>query len=59
MFLHDKGCDPNGHYGPRWDTPQPTPLTTFRQIDQASAARAYWVAARYPWSANQSAATPR
>lgn len=45
--LHNSCRDPDGRYGKRWDTPEPKRLPTFRLIDQASAARAFWVAARY------------
>lgn len=46
VFLHDKVRDPMGRYGDRWDKPQPTALTNYELINQASAARAYWVLAR-------------
>ena len=44
-FVHKEVRDPNGHYGNRWDRPQTTALREFTLLDQASAARAYWVAA--------------
>jgi rhamnogalacturonyl hydrolase YesR len=43
LFLHEKVRDSNGHYGGRWGALETR--TKFRLIDQASAARAYWVAA--------------
>jgi uncharacterized protein YyaL (SSP411 family) len=44
-FVHEQTRDPNGWHAEPWDRPQHEPLTTVRLIDQASAARAYWVAA--------------
>jgi uncharacterized protein YyaL (SSP411 family) len=44
--LHSKNMDSKGHYGKRWDDVAKAPRKTFRLIDQASAARAYFVAAR-------------
>lgn len=46
-FLHERVKDSNGHYGRRWDTPPDKPLATWRLIDDASAARAYWMLARH------------
>jgi len=46
-FLHENGRDPHGYYSKQWDTPVKDTLTTVRLIDQASAIRAYWMAARY------------
>ncbi len=46
VFLHDKVRDPMNRYGDRWDKPQPTALAEYEMINQASAARAYWAAAR-------------
>ena len=45
LFLHSQVRDANGHYGNRWDHRPPTLRTAFPLLDQASAARAYWVAA--------------
>jgi mannose/cellobiose epimerase-like protein (N-acyl-D-glucosamine 2-epimerase family) len=45
VFVHDHVRDPRGHYASRWDRPQTTTLREFMLLDQASAARAYWVAA--------------
>jgi len=47
-FLHDQARDPNGYYGKRWDTPLPTAQDRVPLLYEASAARAYLVAARYP-----------
>ena len=44
-FVHDHVRDANGHYGSRWDRPLNSALTEFTLLDQASAARAFWVAA--------------
>jgi mannose/cellobiose epimerase-like protein (N-acyl-D-glucosamine 2-epimerase family) len=44
-FVHDHVRDPAGHYASRWDRPQTAALREFMLLDQASAARAYWVAA--------------
>ncbi len=46
VFLHEKVRDPMNRYADHWDTPQPTALTGYEMINQASAARAYWAAAR-------------
>ncbi len=46
-FLHQQGTDPNGHYSRRWGEELDAPLAGFRLIDTASAARAYWLLARY------------
>lgn len=45
-FVHARVRDPNGRHASRWDRPQAAPLPEFMLLDQASAARAYWVAAR-------------
>jgi hypothetical protein len=45
-FVHARVRDANGHYGSRWNRPVTTALTEFTLLDQASAARAFWVAAR-------------
>lgn len=44
VFVHERVRDSNGHYANRWNRPQSTPLKEFTLIDQASAARAYWMA---------------
>ena len=46
-YVHHDLRDPHGYYGKRWDTPQPTALDKAALILQASAARAYWIGARY------------
>jgi hypothetical protein len=46
-FLHDQARDPHGWYADQWSTPQPQPLLKITLLDQASAARAFLVAARY------------
>ncbi len=43
--LHNRNRDANGHYGKRWETVQTTPYQQFRLIDQASAARAFFLMA--------------
>ena len=49
FFLHSQVRDANGHYAGRWDKHPETPRETFPLLDQASAARAYGVAAaRWP-----------
>ena len=45
LFLHDQIRDADGHYGDRWDRKPVASRTVFPLLDQASAARAYWVAA--------------
>jgi predicted alpha-1,6-mannanase (GH76 family) len=45
QFVHEQVRDPHGWYAEPWDKPQREPLGTVRLIDQASAARAFWVAA--------------
>jgi rhamnogalacturonyl hydrolase YesR len=47
-FLHDNARDPNGYYGKRWDTPLPNAQERVPLLYEASAARAYLFAARYP-----------
>jgi mannose/cellobiose epimerase-like protein (N-acyl-D-glucosamine 2-epimerase family) len=47
-FVHDQVADANGRYPSRWDAPTAEPLESFQLIDQASAARAYFVAADLP-----------
>lgn len=44
-FLHDKGRDAEGRYGHRWERPAMGLWPKAALIDQASAARAYFVAA--------------
>lgn len=47
-FLHEHSRDPHGHYGATWsETPPSGGYPTFALIDQAAAARAYFVAGRY------------
>lgn len=46
VFLHSQVRDGNGHYGDRWDKPVVGPLQTFPLLNEASAARAFWVADR-------------
>jgi hypothetical protein len=46
-YLHEQGKDANGHYGKRWEEKPAQPYATFRLIDQASAARAYFMAAMH------------
>ncbi len=43
--LHEKNRDENGHYGKRWEAVPTEPYKEFRLIDQASAARAFFVMA--------------
>ena len=45
FFLHTQVRDANGHYGDHWNQKPTTPRTDIPLLDQASAARAYWVAA--------------
>ncbi len=45
QFVHKEVRDPNGWYAEPWDRPQQGALAAVQLIDQASAARAYWVAA--------------
>ncbi len=44
-FLHANVRDPNGRYGHRWDREVTAPLRQIMLLDQASAARAFWVMA--------------
>jgi len=44
-FVHAKVRDPNGRYAQRWDRQQSEPLESFQLLDQASAARTYFVSA--------------
>jgi rhamnogalacturonyl hydrolase YesR len=44
-FLHDQARDSDGHYGERWDAPVSAPLDRVKLLSQASAARAFLVAA--------------
>ena len=46
-YLHNTIRDANGHYGPRWDAVPTEPQKTIKLIDQAAAARAYFVAAMH------------
>lgn len=43
-YVHEHVRDPNGRYASRWDRSVSEPLKEFMLLDQASAARAYWVA---------------
>lgn len=45
LFVHDHAQDAAGHYDGRWDSTPTQPRETVPLLDQASAARAYWVAA--------------
>jgi rhamnogalacturonyl hydrolase YesR len=49
-FLHDKARDPNGYYAEKWSAVQTTALTKVSLLSQASVARAFLFAARYPTS---------
>jgi rhamnogalacturonyl hydrolase YesR len=44
-FVHENVRDPNGRYARRWDRKQTVALSEFQLIDQASAARTYFVLA--------------
>jgi Glycosyl hydrolase family 76 len=44
-YVHESVRDPNGRYARRWDRKQTEALATFQLIDQASAARAFFVLA--------------
>lgn len=44
-FVHTRLRDSRGHYGSRWDQPPTEPWPRFELLDQASAARACFVAA--------------
>ena len=44
-FVHAQVRDANGHYADHWDRPVASPLANFPLLDEASAARAFWVAA--------------
>ncbi len=46
-FVQEQAVDGKGQYGKRWDSNLPTLDGPPRLIDWASAARAYWVVARY------------
>jgi predicted alpha-1,6-mannanase (GH76 family) len=46
-FLRQSVRDQHGFYGPRWEVQASGPHARIRLIDQASAARAYWMAARH------------
>lgn len=46
-FVHDRVRDANGHHGSNWDTPVEKPLAKAKLLDEASAARLYWMVARY------------
>ena len=49
LFLHAQVRDADGHYDEHWDQKATAPRAMFPLLDQASAARAYWVgAAREP-----------
>ncbi len=45
VFVHEQVRDTGGRYGGRWDRAPRGPLTSFPLLNQASEARAYWVAA--------------
>ena len=45
IYLREKNRDSAGHYGPNWNDVPKQPYKPFRLIDQASAARAFFVAA--------------
>jgi uncharacterized protein YyaL (SSP411 family) len=45
QFARQNVRDSNGHYAHRWDRPHPQVLESFQLIDQASAARAFFVTA--------------
>ena len=47
-FLHAQVRNADGQYGKRWDRGPDAAQTIFSLIDQASAARAYWVGAALP-----------
>ena len=47
-FVHDRGRDPDGYYAENWDTVQTAKLGKVKLLAQASVARAFLVAARYP-----------
>ncbi|MCC6728421.1 MAG: AGE family epimerase/isomerase [Chthonomonadales bacterium] len=46
--LHTEVRDARGRYGGRWDRTAGEPVQRFSLLDQASAARAYWAAAKAP-----------
>ena len=46
-FVHSQARDPNGYYGGNWNQKVTAPLPQFPLLDEASAARAFWVADRY------------
>lgn len=45
-YVHDHCRDPNGWYSQRWDDREVAALDPIRLIDQASAARAFWICAK-------------
>lgn len=45
-YIHSHARDPNGWYGRRWDDRDIGALDPIRLLDQASAARAFWMSAR-------------
>ena len=45
QFARQNVRDSNGRYAHRWDRPHPQVLESFQLIDQASAARAFFVTA--------------
>jgi hypothetical protein len=56
-YLHDEVRDPNGRYPSRWDEPSERPVRSLALIDQASAARAFFVAAEaWPPAGDQTSA---
>ena len=46
-FLHSRVRDAEGHYGASWDRAPEAARLTFPLLDQASAARAYWIGAAF------------
>jgi predicted alpha-1,6-mannanase (GH76 family) len=53
-FVHENLRDSNGRYAHRWDRPQSRARESFQLIDQASAARAFFVTARAVRESGQS-----
>ncbi len=48
IYVHANCRDSNGNYTGGWSQPVAEPLKTVKLIDEASVARAYWLAAGYP-----------
>lgn len=44
-YVHDQVRDPNGRYSKRWDAKNDSPITRWKLLYPAAAARAYWVLA--------------